>query len=455
MEALILLVVAAVLAGRVLLRLERRREPPRLDELGPREFWKQSALACGLTDIKALRRRSTGDPAVSARLGALRIRLCECNDGAWRRRTRIVIQSERPGLDRLTLHPGSANHQEETAAVPKVEVGDGEFDEAFFVSGSVTEARALLDAATREHLVQLRTVADLALREGRLRIDLRDDRDLAAALGHALAIARRLDTQGRIAERLAQSTWRDPVPSIRQDNLRLLARAFPTHAVVAAALRRACADPDPEVRLAAAPLVGEDGVAVLLAVAEASDTADEQAARVVDALGDRLPRDRAEKLLGHSLDTARPATARACLRRLDRGERSMLSALLEAILDKDPAALADVADRIQAPDIAAAEGTLIEALWEEDDGLRTLAADLLARAGTVAAVNPLQRAAERSFDREFRLAARQAIHEIQSRLGRASPGQLSFPIGPDGGVSMVDDKRGRLRFADADDESDP
>jgi hypothetical protein len=67
--------------------------------------------------------------------------------------------------------------------------------------------------------------------------------------------------------------------------------------------------------------------------------------------------------------------------------------------------------------------------------------------GTAAAVVPLREAEAR--DPSLRSPSRQAIAEIQARLGGAAPGQLSLAGGEAGQLSMVeDDETGRLSLSD-------
>jgi HEAT repeat protein len=92
---------------------------------------------------------------------------------------------------------------------------------------------------------------------------------------------------------------------------------------------------------------------------------------------------------------------------------------------------------------AAAESALITALDRED--VRVVAAKALGYVGTVEAVLPLKEAEARyPRDKELRLAASQAVTDIQSRLSGASPGQLSLTDGEAGHLSLPEDDAGRL-----------
>jgi HEAT repeat protein len=93
-----------------------------------------------------------------------------------------------------------------------------------------------------------------------------------------------------------------------------------------------------------------------------------------------------------------------------------------------------------------AERPLVKALADGAPDLRIAAAAALGRVGSAAAVLPLKQAeARHEHDGAFRRAARQAIAEIQARIG-AAPGQLSLTPSTGGMLSLVhdDDEQGRL-----------
>src|SRR6185436_6156063 len=174
---------------------------------------------------------------------------------------------------------------------------------------------------------------------------------------------------------------------VRLQNLLCLIRELPEAPETLEALRTACSDPSPEVRLQAAKGRGAEGRDLLLDLAE-SQVDDAVSAEAVSALDRELPFERTKAILDHALDGSRPKTARACLEALGRSG-----------------------------DAAAVELPLILALQREEADLRLAAANALGRAGSVAAVLPLQEAAERSpRDKELNQATREAIAEIQSRL---------------------------------------
>jgi HEAT repeat protein len=91
-----------------------------------------------------------------------------------------------------------------------------------------------------------------------------------------------------------------------------------------------------------------------------------------------------------------------------------------------------------------AEEPLLLALRDGSlDEVRLAAAVALGQVGTAASVLPLKAAAEREGG--LRKAAREAVAQIQSRLGGASPGQLSLAGGDGGALSLAEeDPRGQV-----------
>jgi HEAT repeat protein len=98
----------------------------------------------------------------------------------------------------------------------------------------------------------------------------------------------------------------------------------------------------------------------------------------------------------------------------------------------------------------AAEAPLLEALQRKRPDIPVAAAEALGRVGSATAVPSLKDAAEGSSDGAFRSAARQAIAEIQARLGGATPGQLSLAEGEAGQLSLPEASSGRLSITGSD-----
>jgi HEAT repeat protein len=310
---------------------------------------------------------------------------------------------------------------------------------------------ALLDAATRYLVVRVRAQASLELSSGMLR-SMVSEQSLPDVLVLLLNIGHRFG-QVDVPRRLAENATRDPEPGVRLQNLLLLIRELPGEPETVAALRAACSDPSPDIRLRAAKELGAEGRGILLELAEDVDH-DEVSAEAVSVLDRELPFERVTAILDRALSRRRPRTVRACLEALGNSGDAAVEVLAK-VLEQDHGELAPVAARaLGATGSPAAEPPLIQALERDPTDLRVAAAEALGRVGSVAAVLPLQGVAERfRFYLDLRRAARQAIAEIQSRAQGASAGQLSLSgteegrlsLAQDGGeLSLADDPAGRL-----------
>ena len=251
-----------------------------------------------------------------------------------------------------------------------------------------------------------------------------------------------------VPQRLAENARQDPEAGVRLQNLLLLIREFPGDPGTVEALRAACSDPSPEIRLRAAKELGAEGRDVLLELAESLED-DAVSAEAVSPLGRELPFERTRAILDRALRRRRLQTARACLEALGRSGDAAAVDVLAKVMEQEQGELAAAAARaLGATGSPAAEPPLILALQREQADLRVAAANALGRVGSAAAVLPLKEAAERSrLDRELRRATRQAIAEIQSRLQGASPGQLSLAGAEAGQLSLAEAEAGQLSLA--------
>jgi HEAT repeat protein len=235
---------------------------------------------------------------------------------------------------------------------------------------------------------------------------------------------------------------------VRLGNLLVLVREDPGDPVTVEALRAACSDPSPEVRLRAAKELGAEGRDVLLELAR-SETDDTWSARAVAALGRGLPFDLATTILNVALRRRHLLTTRACLETLGRSENAEEVRLLAKVLAREEGALAAAAalalGRTGSP---AAEPPLILALQHKSVEVLVAAAKALGEVGTAAAVLPLKDATARSSHHsDLQRATRQAIAAIQTRLPGASPGQLSLAGTEEGQLSLVPAEAGQLSLA--------
>ena len=406
-----------------------------------RRGWRIMAESGELTQLE----EEASGRVLAGRAGDLRVRFSEVTrDRATV--TRIAIRGSNANLDDLSLRSETFGTVVEKRLFggSEVEIGDDAFDGEFFVDGG--SAVPLLDGKTREALLELRKDASVEIEEGELRVDLADVLRLEDVLERTIAVARRLMAPTEMPNRLATNARRDPLPFVRYQNLKMLVEQFPLHSAVPAALRAACADPDPDIRLWAAPQAGEKGLAALLDMAE--DESDEDAADAIEALGAHLPIDRARTILAHAVKNHRRRTACACLDLLGRsGGPAIVESIVEVLSTDEGEPAVAAARALRTLDVPAAEVALIEALSRDVPGLPAAAAETLGRGGSAAAVLPLQEVAEVATDRQLLRAARQAVAEIQSRLTGASPGQLTLASGDAGQLSMSNDETGRVSLA--------
>jgi hypothetical protein len=411
---------------------------------------------CGLTDVTDssllwFRMELTG------RSGPLLVRLSEYQRGKSDSATRIVVQSRACALAEMSLRPEGLGTllRMRLLGTREIETGDGCFDELFFVEGSPTRVRAYLDAETRRLLERIQSDADFEIKNGELRADTRlppateFKGSLVGIIGAVLDVAHRMNRAADVAERLAENATKDPEPAVRRYNLVTLVREYGTDSGTREALRAACADSDPEIRLRAASTLGAEGFDVLLRLAADQTVDDVCAAEAVTALGRQLPLDQAQEILQDARRRHHVETSRACVAVLGALGGAAAIEVLKVLVTSDEALASDAAIALGTTGAPEAEAPLLDAVRSNSAALRTAAAMALGSVGSVVAVLPLHEAAGRNFeDRDFTRAARQAIAEIQSRVSGATPGQLSLTVAESGQVSLADAEGGRVSIAE-------
>lgn len=383
---------------------------------------------------------------VRGREGPLTVRIESAREGS-----RVVIAIEGPpGFSEVRIRPQPSM----AVQAREIEVGDEAFDYAFFVEGPVRLVSALLDAELRRLLRDVASVSGLEIGGGEIRVDLNDGQlDLLLPLlaGAGRRIAQTVDVRGR----LAANAEKDPVGGVRLRNLLLLVRERPGEPDSVEALRRACTDPSPEVRLEAALELGAEGREILLELAD-GPVADAVSARAISNLGRELPFERTKEILPLALRRRRLKTAQACVEALGRSGEAAAVDLLAAVLEREGSRLAiAAAGALGETGDAAAEAPLLRVLEREQTEVQVAAAAALGRVGTAAAVLPLKDAADAAKLLELLRAARQAVAEIQSRLHGATPGQLSLAQSEAGQLSLAADPAGQLSISGDDDSATP
>jgi hypothetical protein len=446
------------LAAAQVLRIVKRRQA---------RAWRMAAEAAGVGDIEEGRSLLSSE-ILTGRLAkrALRVEdlhVVDADDLLRGRFIRITVE----GTSDLTLRPETpVTVMQKAAGAREIELGDEAFDIQVYIHGKEDVLRAVLDAETRV-VVRRLLQAGLTSTEGALvegvvtvrdgevvaefdRHERRVREHLTSFLATLCDLARRLDRPASLVKRIVENTRDEPEWRVRRGNLLLLARAYPSHPATRGALVRGCQDERQAVQLECALALGveqAEGTLCEIATSEWADDAD--AARATATLRARLPQEKALSILAHALRTRRLQTARASLEVLGViGGEEVLGPLARVLrVERGELAIA-AAHALGTTKAAGAEGPLLWALSGSDAEVAVAAAKALGQAGTAAAVLPLKDAAERVRDGALRKAAREAIAEIQSRLGGASPGQLSLADGEAGQLSLAsDDPRGRVSIA--------
>jgi hypothetical protein len=427
-EPLIGLIAAAVAASiAYLVATERRRAHVRA--------WREAAARVGLTNVEEYEGGLFGGASVRGRSGEVEVRLEEYRRGKYEHGTKVVagLGHGAGGLSLRREGLGTAI-EKRVLGEREIEIGDSSFDEEFYVQGRAPLAFALLDPETRRHVTALlrNRIAlptggwvdvNASLSEGVLEVRVKESgfsgnrERVPDILAVVLEVARRLVAPRDVAARIAGNLGAESSAGTRVELVKVLAREFPRHPATRDALLAACRDPSAEVRLRGGIALGEDGRQTLLDLVSGARVADSCAARAVEALRSELPAEKAEEALARAL-AGRPLTAKACLETL-------------ALLGRTEA-----------------EGLVLEALGSSDATVSLAAARALGKAGTIAAVPALRKAAEAG--REMRGAARQAVAEIQARLTGAEPGQLSLAGAEAGALSLAEEAGapGRLTLAE-------
>jgi len=400
-----------------------------------RRQWRNLVESCGLTIV------STSKSRIEALAGELAVQCRRVSLGTW-----VIVEIPGPpGFSGMAIRREPPKRP--PGEVREIEIGDPAFDHTFLIEGPTRLASLLLTAEARQLLLLLDAESSRVGIAGGELVALIPEARLSEVLPLLLDVGRRFAQPVDAAQRLAENVQHDPQPGARLRNLILLAREFPGDPRTAETLRLACADASLDVRLRAAKELGAEGHAVLLEIAEGLKD-DACSAAAVSALGRGLPLERLRALLVQALRLRRLLTARACLEELGHdGTAASVETLAKVLAREQGELAAAAATAIGQAGGTAAESPLIHALQRDPAELRVAAAGALGLAGSTAAVLPLKEAAARfPNDKALQRAARQAIGEIQSRIG-ASPGQLSLSGDEAGQLSLAQAEAGQLSLA--------
>ncbi|MFP5286559.1 MAG: HEAT repeat domain-containing protein [Thermoanaerobaculia bacterium] len=417
------------------------REPVIVPSRERLEGWKNVVEWCGLQVEEST---AALFPQLTARAEQVEVRIDAV--GSQGQDTRIEVKAPvAPDFERVRIRPRPAQG---------MQVGDSGFDHAFSVEGPELQVFALLDAGTRRRLLAVNAAGSLEISPGQILAVVSGAASLSDVLPALLAVRKRLGAPIDVRRSLVENVKRDPESGVRLQNLLLLLRELPRDPATAEALRAACSDRLPEIRLRAARELGDDASRKALLELAHDLEDDTWSAEAVSALGPDLPVERAKALLGRAWSTGRLRTALACLEVLGRSGAAAVEPLAE-VLALHNAKLATAAARaLEATGSPDAEPLLIQALQHPESDVREAAAKALGRAGSAAAVLPLKETAERfPLDLELRIATRQAIARIQSRIQGGSPGQLSLAGSEEGQLSLAEDPSGRISLSGDEKES--
>ena len=182
----------------------------------------------------------------------------------------------------------------------------------------------------RRLLVSINTESRwLELANGELRAE-RFRNGISHVLPLLLEISQRFARPMDVPRRLAENAQGDPEAGVRLQNLLLLIRELPGDPTTVAALRIACSDASPQVRLHAAKELGAEGHNVLVELAESieDDACSAQAVSILDRELPFLPVERTRAILDRALGGRCIQTARACLEALGHSAAAAADTLL-------------------------------------------------------------------------------------------------------------------------------
>jgi hypothetical protein len=417
--------------------------------------WMEAAQACSVTGIQ--KHEEFFRSFVTGERGRHGLRIDRYKESKTSHGTRVTVSGLAQGIG--LSREGLGTKVEKAFGTREHVLGDPAFDQALYVLGPEPHVRALLDAPTRQLLLDVftgyvrqgegRTVTvSASVGNGELRVEFPDAWDAttepqADFLEAMLTLAERLAPVEDLVGRLAEVAYADPLAILRGHALAVMAREWPQHESTRQSMTNALGDLHPEVRLHAALELGEAGRPALRKLALAPDVLDVYSARAIDGLGPHLPLGDARAALEASLPAERLLTAQAAARTLGRGDDRDVAAVAALLGDPRATLAVTAAQALGRATAPSAESALLGALAESREEVVAAVAEALGHVGTARAVLPLQELEQRSRWGGHKVA-REAVVRIQERLTGATPGQLAIAEGGAGQVSLSDDARGRV-----------
>ncbi|MFC2171231.1 HEAT repeat domain-containing protein [Acidobacteriota bacterium] len=336
-----------------------------------------------------------------------------------------------------------------------IQVFDSDFDRRVRVKGHEVDAVALLDSETRQ-LVMVEIVNNkVELNKGCFKFKIKCIEEIPAAVRSVVELGKRLSTESdeAILERLCNNAENDPLDSVRLRNLLLLQETYPKTPFAISASRAALEAQSPNLQLAGALFLGEEGSVTLRRIAYSEDADQDLRVRALKHhYGTLPPAQQDVSELEALLSSSSLLVRRIAIELMGSlGHRPVLERIDMLLDDADVKTAEVIAIAIREIGDPAAEPTLLRMLGRDETRVKEAAANALGTVGTVRAVEPLlELTTGVARSGSLKRASREAISRIQHRLGDAEAGRLSLAAADDigGELSMVEKagKEGGLSF---------